>query len=156
MSSIIPPPPHTATYTFTVRLPLSHLGAEAIVAPQHPRTTPQHLAEVVRSAFERMAMQSDLRDLYQSVRLVAFGAANASKNGMENSGSNEGEDDGEAVVADLAMQLSENDDQRHLLAVFRDYLRASNYSVGGTDLFAMDDGRMDVYGMIVNIYFNYN
>lgn len=89
-------------------------------------------------------MQSDLRDLYQSVRLIGFGRDNSSEMEQE-----------KPIVAELAMQLSDNDEQRHLLAVFQEYLRANNYSVGGTELFAEDNGRMDVYGEYAGFVFRH-
>lgn len=99
----------------------------------------------MRNAVDRMAMQSDLRDLYQSVRFIGF-ANQTTQTTTTMLGANSG------VIAELALQLSDNDDQRHLLAVFRDYLRANNNSVGGTDLFSATgqllDQQMDVYGKL--------
>lgn len=128
-------------------MPLSHLGAEPLLTPLPAIASARHqrLGDTVHGAFDRMAMQSDLRDLYQSVRLIGF--ADASPPTTSNASSSSlGVGDHRPVVAELALQLSDNDDQRHLVAVFRDYLRANNNSVGGTDLYAADEERLDVYG----------
>lgn len=95
-----------------------------------------------------MAMQSDLRDIYQSSRLVGFTSTESAKNVTSDDDVVVVDGEAPSIVADLAVQLSDNDDQRHLLGVFRDYLRASNYSVGGTELFAAgnDELSLDVYG----------
>lgn len=83
----------------------------------------KHYAHPVKEALDRMLMQSDLRDVYRGIHISKFAS------------------DPERVVFNV--QLSSNTDETRLKEVIRKYLVMSNYSLGGTDVFASKD-----FGMV--------
>lgn len=81
------------------------------------------LAKLTHDGVDRMFMQSDLRDIYHSVRVVGFNTT------RENNG----------VVGKLFVQLSDNSDEEKLQNTIKKYLRHSNFNLGGTQLYAAPD-----------------
>jgi SEA domain len=80
-----------------------------------------HLVALTHDSLDRMVMQSDLRDIYHGVHVTGFEGAGKAANG---------------VLSNFYLQLSDNTDEKRLLDVFKKYLRANNYSLGGTELIA--------------------
>lgn len=105
------------------------------------------LATATHEALDRMVMQSDLRDIYHGVHLKSF---KPGKTGVVNNFSLQVSIDGNyqlmaqpsCIMFNVHLylicgfQLSDNTDEKRLEEVFKKYLRTSNYSLGGTDLFA--------------------
>lgn len=77
------------------------------------------LETITHDGIDRMLMQSDLRDIYHSVKVIGF---------------NETRDNG--VVGKIFIQLSENTNEKRLKEIVKKYLRMYDYSLGGTELFA--------------------
>lgn len=141
-------PLDAATYTFTVRLPLArlasqplHAGPNGWLAGHHlpsaaasPRYA--HLSAVVQQSVDRLVRQSDLRDIYQTVRVIGFSdrRSSASVASVTSVGADTAASGPAAIVSDFYLQLSDNDDERRLRTVLQQQLRAHNYSVGGTEL----------------------
>lgn len=123
-----------ATYTYTISLPLVRHGTEKLIFEEalaknnSPKYT--HLSTVVHDGLDRMVMQSDLRDIYHGVHLIEF--KNASVHRLSN---NDQQVDGSGLTSVFYLQLSDNYDDMRLLDILHKYLRTSNYSLGGTDLY---------------------
>lgn len=64
-------------------------------------------------------MQSDLRDIYHGIKISSF---NETSNG--------------GVSTEFYLQLSDNTDDKKLVDAFKQYLKMSKNSLGGTDLIA--------------------
>ncbi|PSN41716.1 hypothetical protein C0J52_07786 [Blattella germanica] len=113
-----------STYTYTMQLGLLRHGKETLHYDETltDHTTPEYhqLAEATREGLDRMVMQSDLRDIYHGVIVNGFQPIER--------------DDG--VNVNFYVQLSDNTDEARLQDVFRKSLRTSNYSLGGTEMFA--------------------
>lgn len=77
------------------------------------------LRDTAYNGVDRMLMQSDLRDIYNSVEVIGF---NATK------------DNG--IIGKLFIQLSENTNESKLREIVKKYLHKSSYNLGGTDLYA--------------------
>nr|QKV49917.1 mucin-17 [Locusta migratoria] len=123
---IFPDRPCKPTYTYTLRLVLSRHGDRPITfSPGLGDTGSDTFAETSRAAAEgldRLVMQSDLRDVFHGVSVEAFLPPDE--------GSTAG------VIVTFQVRLSDNTDEERLKEVFRKSLRATNYSLGGTDVFA--------------------
>jgi hypothetical protein len=76
-------------------------------------------AHPMKEALDRTLMQSDLRDIYRDLNIVKFTRKPA------------------RVIFNV--QLSSNTDETRLKEVIRKYLVLSNYSLGGTDVYAAKD-----------------
>lgn len=66
----------TATYTYSMMMPLAHNGKETLRygSSLEDTTSPhyQQLSEATREGLDRMVMQSDLRDIYHGVVVNGF------------------------------------------------------------------------------------
>ncbi|KAK3907504.1 Polycystin-2 [Frankliniella fusca] len=123
---MFPDQPCKPTYTYSMRLALDrHAGervrfAEWLSDPTSPRFA--RLAEATKEGLERVVMQSELRDVAHGVVLQGFAPA--------------GQHDSDHAVVNFYVQLSDNTDELRLKDVFRKSLRATNFSLGGTEVFA--------------------
>lgn len=91
-------------------------------------------AHPVKEALDRTLMQSDLRDLYRGLNIAGF-------------------------VQDPArvlfhVQLSDNANETRLKEVIRKYLVGSNYSLGGTEVYASKDLSLVSFFIIASNYNN--
>lgn len=109
-----------ATYTYTLRVGLDRIGHEPVVYESSlndsSSTTFRKLAGPTKDALDRTLMQSDLRDIYRGLNIAGFSP------------------DPTKVV--FHVQLSDNANETRLKEVLRKYLIASNYSLGGTEVYA--------------------
>lgn len=88
-----------------------------------------HLFETIHDAIDRMAMQSDIRDIYHGVHLIALAPINYTN--VQNIGI----DRNMGIETEFNLQLSDNShDESHLVDVFKRYLQHHNYSLGGTKI----------------------
>lgn len=76
----------------------------------------RRLAPPVKEALDRTLMQSDLRDLYQGVKIAGFVP--------------------EPTRVKFHVYLFDNANSTRLKEVIRKYLVNSNYSLGGTEVYA--------------------
>lgn len=81
---------------------------------------------------DRMLMQSDIRDMYRGIHINGF---------LSNSDNNEDSINpssrlNDGIRTNFHIQLSENISEMKLKDSIRKYLKASNYSLGGTNLYA--------------------
>lgn len=79
-----------------------------------------NLSKKTHDGVDRMLMQSDLRDIYHSVDVIGFNSSRFAN----------------GVVGKMFIQLSENTNEKKLKETVKKYLRNSNFSLGGTDLYA--------------------
>lgn len=117
---MFPDRPCKPTYTYTLRLGLDRIGRES-VKYQHPindttSSSFKRLAAPTREALDRTLMQSDLRDVYRGLDVAGFHPNPAQ--------------------VEFHVQLSDNTSEPRLREVLKKYLVSSNYSLGGTDVFA--------------------
>lgn len=92
-------------------------------------------AHPIKEALDRTLMQSDLRDVYRGLNIDKFTR------------------DPPKVVFNV--QLTANSDETRLKEVIRKYLVMSNYSLGGTEVYASKDLGMvsDTMNMsTINVY----
>ncbi|XP_063229943.1 uncharacterized protein LOC134535040 isoform X2 [Bacillus rossius redtenbacheri] len=122
---MFPDQPCKPTYTYNVRLPLERHGRTRL---QYDASLGQagslkhgRLSEATREGLDRAVMQSDLRDVYRGVAVTGFRPPHHR---------------GAGVLVDFYVQLSENTDEERLTEMFKKSLRTTNYSLGGTDVFA--------------------
>lgn len=80
-----------------------------------------HLAKKVHEALDRTVMQSDLRDIFHGVHVTSFNPSSRRKNG---------------VISNFYLQLSDEINENRIEEIFKKYLRNSNYSLGGTDVYS--------------------
>ncbi|XP_049842282.1 uncharacterized protein LOC126293200 isoform X2 [Schistocerca gregaria] len=123
---IFPDRPCKPTYTYTLRLVLARRGDRPLTfSPGLGDTGSDTFAETSRAAAEgldRLVMQSDLRDVFHGVSVEAFLPPDESA--------------GAGIIVTFQVRLSDNTDEERLKEVFRKSLRATNYSLGGTDVYA--------------------
>lgn len=79
----------------------------------------RRLAGPTKEALDRTMMQSDLRDIYRSLDIAGF---------MPN-----------PTQVEFHVQLTDNANETRLKDVLRKYLVGSNYSLGGTEVYAARD-----------------
>uniref|UniRef100_A0A2S2R302 Sperm flagellar membrane protein n=1 Tax=Sipha flava TaxID=143950 RepID=A0A2S2R302_9HEMI len=119
--------PCKPTYTYTMKLVLDKFRKEPIKYSsnlENPGSNQyQQLTEATREGLNRMSMQSDLRDIYHGVIVGGF----------------EPVENGEKAAVSYIIQLSENAEDTKLWEATKKSLRATNYSLGGTDVFAARD-----------------
>ncbi|XP_058788844.1 uncharacterized protein LOC131662888 [Phymastichus coffea] len=120
---MFPDRPCKPTYTFTLGVGLERLGRDRFIYDPAMNDTNsiafRRYAHPIKEALDRTLMQSDLRDAYRAANIVGF-TVKPSK-----------------VMFNV--QLSSNTDETHLKDVLRKYLVLSNYSLGGTDVYASKD-----------------
>ncbi|XP_064537619.1 mucin-3B isoform X3 [Drosophila montana] len=119
---MFPDRPCKPTYTYELQIPITRVGNYLLKFSDeflnNSSSQYRHLSSIILDAIDRMVMQSDFRDVYYGVQ---------SKEIYSNR-------DG-AVLGCFLLQLSENSNEKRLETVFKKYLRQSNYSIGGTELY---------------------
>lgn len=117
---MFPDRPCKPTYTYTLHVGLDRIGRDNVVYidNMNDTTSPEYrrLAPNVKEALDRTLMQSDLRDLYQGVKIAGFIP--------------------EPVQVKFHVYLFDNANGTHLKEIIRKYLVNSNYSLGGTEVYA--------------------
>ncbi|XP_060521357.1 uncharacterized protein LOC132698998 [Cylas formicarius] len=119
---MFPDRPCNPTYTYSINVTLDHIRNKEVrytsALSLENSTEFVRLARKTHEGVDRMVMQSDLRDVYHGIQLRSFEPGASS-----------------GVVSRFYLQLSDNTDERRLEDILRKYLRNSNYSLGGTDVF---------------------
>uniref|UniRef100_A0A2H8TQY6 Sperm flagellar membrane protein n=1 Tax=Melanaphis sacchari TaxID=742174 RepID=A0A2H8TQY6_9HEMI len=119
--------PCKPTYTYTMKLVLDKFRKDPIkysTQLDDPSSNQyQKLTEATKEGLNRMSMQSDLRDIYHGVIVGGF----------------EPDKNSDKAVVSYIIQLSENAEDIKLWEATKKSLRATNYSLGGTDVFAARD-----------------
>lgn len=109
-----------ATYTYTLRVGLDRIGHEPVIyeASMNDSTSTafRKLLGPTKDALDRTLMQSDLRDIYRGLKIAGFTP--------------------DPTKVEFHVQLSDNANETRLKEVLRKYLIGSNYSLGGTEVFA--------------------
>ncbi|XP_051171598.1 uncharacterized protein LOC127288282 isoform X3 [Leptopilina boulardi] len=117
---MFPDRPCKPTYTYTLRVGLDRIGRDNVLYTDSMNDTSsaeyRRLAPNVKEALDRTLMQSDLRDLYQGVKIAGFVP--------------------EPVQVKFHVYLFDNANGTHLKGIIRKYLVNSNYSLGGTEVYA--------------------
>ncbi|XP_036234189.2 mucin-4 [Bactrocera oleae] len=138
---MFPDRPCKPTYTYQLSLRIDHYGDFKLFydhsLADNSTDDYKHLATVTKEAINRMVMQSDLRDIYHGVQLSTFTLIYDANMDTGGKSTNIKSSD---LSANLLLQLSENSDEERLMAVFKKYLRLTNYSIGGTKLFTDRNG----------------
>ncbi|XP_023288060.1 uncharacterized protein LOC105697488 [Orussus abietinus] len=120
---MFPDRPCKPTYTYTLRVGLERIArdpiANEISLNDSTSAAYKRLTGPVKDALDRTLMQSDLRDLYRGLNIAGFNPSPA--------------------TVDFHLQLSENANETRLKEVLRKYLVSSNFSLGGTEVFASKD-----------------
>jgi len=81
--------------------------------------TYKRLIVPTKDALDRTLMQSDLRDVYRGLKITGFIP--------------------DPTKVEFHVQLSDNTNETRLKEVLRKYLVGSNYSLGGTEVYASKD-----------------
>ncbi|XP_034936900.1 mucin-17 [Chelonus insularis] len=120
---MFPDRPCKPTYTYTVRVGLDRIGRESIRYSQgmNNATSPvfKKLSGPIKEALDRTLMQSDLRDIYRDLNIVKF-----HPNPMQ---------------VEFHVQFTDNTNETKLKEVLQKYVISSNYSLGGTEVYASND-----------------
>lgn len=115
----------SATYTYSLNITIDKIGKVPLKFTNKLKneSTPEfmHLAKKVHEALDRTVMQSDLRDIFHGVHVTTFNPTTRRKN---------------AVVSNFYLQLSDEINESRIEEIFKKYLRNSNYSLGGTDVYS--------------------
>lgn len=88
----------------------------------------KRLATPTKEALDRTLMQSDLRDVYRGLKIAGFTS--------------------DPTKVEFHVQLSDNANETRLKEVLRKYLITSNYSLGGTEVYASKN--LDLVSVIYN------
>ncbi|CAK9795419.1 63 kDa sperm flagellar membrane protein [Anthophora quadrimaculata] len=117
---MFPDRPCKPTYTYTLRVGLDRIGHEPITYEtsmnDSTSTAFRRLLSPTKDALDRTLMQSDLRDIYRGLKIAGFSP--------------------DPMKVDFHVQLSDNANETRLKEVLRKYLISSNYSLGGTEVYA--------------------
>ncbi|XP_043486794.1 uncharacterized protein LOC122514200 [Polistes fuscatus] len=117
---MFPDRPCKPTYTYTLYVGLDRIGHESITYQEGLNDSSsliyRRLAGSVKDALDRTLMQSDLRDIYRALKISKFTS--------------------DPIKVVFYVQLSDNANETRLKEVFRKYLVGSNYSLGGTEVYA--------------------
>lgn len=109
-----------ATYTYTLRVGLDRIGHEFVAYEtalnDSASATYKRLKAPTKEALDRTLMQSDLRDVYRGLKIAGFTP--------------------DPTKVEFHVQLSDNANETRLKEVLRKYLVGSNYSLGGTEVYA--------------------
>ncbi|XP_068152890.1 uncharacterized protein [Drosophila tropicalis] len=126
---MFPDRPCKPTYTYELNLQTNRVGTYQLLFSDtlkgNSSNEYRHLSSIILDAVDRMVMQSDFRDIYHGVQLKSIDTDN---------------EIGKNIVGKFLLQLSESSDLKRLETVFKKYLRQSNYSIGGTELYTSKDG----------------
>ncbi|XP_017489377.1 PREDICTED: uncharacterized protein LOC108377602 isoform X2 [Rhagoletis zephyria] len=138
---MFPDRPCKPTYTYAMRIQTERIGNYMLLynSALGDNSTDEYmqLATITKEAVDRMVMQSDFRDIYHGVKLTTFTPVEAS---IAANDDDDWKQPPKRVSANFLLQLSENSDEKRLAGVFKKYLRLSNYSIGGTELFTNRNG----------------
>lgn len=122
---MFPDRPCNPTYTYSLNVTIDRIGKHrqkySEKLTMENSTDFINLARKTHEALDRMVMQSDLRDIYHGVHVMAF---------YPEEGTEE-----DKVISQFYLQLSDNIDENRMEGIFKKYLRNNNYSLGGTDVF---------------------
>ncbi|XP_078034167.1 uncharacterized protein LOC144468501 [Augochlora pura] len=117
---MFPDRPCKPTYTYTVRVGLDRIGHEPVnyETNMNDTTSPTYkrLLAPTKDALDRTLMQSDLRDIYRGLKIAGFTP--------------------DPTKVEFHVQLSDNANETRLKEVLQKYLIGSNYSLGGTEVYA--------------------
>ncbi|XP_076544670.1 uncharacterized protein LOC117601274 isoform X1 [Osmia lignaria lignaria] len=117
---MFPDRPCKPTYTYTLRVGLDRIGHEPVsyeASLNDSSSTPyRRLLGPIKDALDRTLMQSDLRDIYRGLEIAGFTP--------------------DPTKVEFHVQLSDNANETRLKEVLRKYLINSNYSLGGTEVYA--------------------
>nr|KAF7404316.1 hypothetical protein H0235_015010 [Vespula pensylvanica] len=117
---MFPDRPCKPTYTYTLHVGLDRIGHEPVAYQESLNDSTsliyRRLAGSVKDALDRTLMQSDLRDIYRALKISKFTS--------------------DPVKVVFHVQLSDNANETRLKEVLRKYLVGSNYSLGGTEVYA--------------------
>ncbi|XP_043520060.1 uncharacterized protein LOC122533941 isoform X5 [Frieseomelitta varia] len=117
---MFPDRPCKPTYTYTLRVGLERIGYEPVVYENSMNdstsTSFRKLLGPTKEALDRTLMQSDLRDVYRGLKIAGFSP--------------------DPTKVEFHVQLSDNANETRLKEVLRKYLIGSNYSLGGTEVYA--------------------
>lgn len=117
---MFPDRPCKPTYTYTLRVGLDRVGHEFVAYEtalnDSASATYKRLAAPTKEALDRTLMQSDLRDVYRGLKISGFAP--------------------DPTKVEFHVQLSDNANETRLKEVLRKYLIGSNYSLGGTEVYA--------------------
>lgn len=109
-----------ATYTYTLRVGLDRIGHEFVAYETALNDSAsaiyKRLTAPTKEALDRTLMQSDLRDVYRGLKIAGFTP--------------------DPTKVEFHVQLSDNANETRLKEVLRKYLVGSNYSLGGTEVYA--------------------
>lgn len=125
-----------ATYTYTLRVGLDRIGHEFVAYEtalnDSASATYKRLAVPTKEALDRTLMQSDLRDVYRGLKIAGFTP--------------------DPTKVEFHVQLSDNANETRLKEVLRKYLITSNYSLGGTEVYASKNLDLVSVRIAINIY----
>ncbi|XP_029175188.1 uncharacterized protein LOC114943684 [Nylanderia fulva] len=117
---MFPDRPCKPTYTYTLRVGLDRVGHEFVAYETALNDSAsaiyKRLAAPTKEALDRTLMQSDLRDVYRGLKIAGFAP--------------------DPTKVEFHVQLSDNANETRLKEVLRKYLIGSNYSLGGTEVYA--------------------
>ncbi|XP_071646511.1 uncharacterized protein [Temnothorax longispinosus] len=117
---MFPDRPCKPTYTYTLRVGLDRIGHEFVAYDtalnDSTSATYKRLVVPTKDALDRTLMQSDLRDVYRGLKIAGFIP--------------------DPTKVEFHVQLSDNANETRLKEVLRKYLVGSNYSLGGTEVYA--------------------
>ncbi|XP_076379450.1 uncharacterized protein LOC117222242 isoform X1 [Megalopta genalis] len=117
---MFPDRPCKPTYTYTLRVGLDRIGHEPVnyEFKMNDTTSPTYkrLLGPTKDALDRTLMQSDLRDIYRGLKIAGFTP--------------------DPTKVEFHVQLSDNANETRLKEVLQKYLIGSNYSLGGTEVYA--------------------
>ncbi|XP_076643588.1 uncharacterized protein LOC143353869 [Halictus rubicundus] len=117
---MFPDRPCKPTYTYTLRVGLDRIGHKPVNydSSMNDTTSPAYrrLLGPTKDALDRTLMQSDLRDIYRGLKIAGFTP--------------------DPTKVEFHVQLSDNANETRLKEVLQKYLIGSNYSLGGTEVYA--------------------
>lgn len=111
-----------AIYTYTLRVGLDRVDREhahELALNDSTSSVYKKVEASIQEALDRTLMQSDLRDVYKGVTIARFVQR--------------------PVQVEFHVQLSDNTNEDRLKDIFKKYLITTNYSLGGTEVYAARD-----------------
>ncbi|XP_066261602.1 mucin-2-like isoform X2 [Euwallacea similis] len=124
---MFPDRPCNPTYTYSLNVTVEKIGKTPLKyrnkLSMENSTEFMKLSRKIHEALDRMVMQSDLRDIFHGVKVTGFYPISTNRGQT-------------GVVSKFYLQLSDNIDETRMEDILKKYLRNSNSSLGGTDVFA--------------------
>ncbi|XP_065337190.1 uncharacterized protein LOC135937842 isoform X4 [Cloeon dipterum] len=125
--------PCTPTYTYQMKMLLDNIQGRQISFKPSLEDEESNdfkiLSNDAKDGVRRTAMRSDLRDIFQGTTVTGFEPANV-------------DSEADGVMVKFYVQLSENIDEAELEDKFKQSLRNTNFSLGGTEMFAARETRL--------------